>query len=156
MISLIVLSSAILLIFGYISVIFFKKIAWMIVPIIFILSFLTLMKVPDFTGYAVDSSFVGSENLAVLAVLPSSEKFFILVKPVGTDQEPRLVSIAVTDDNKQKLQDLQKNYSKQAMVINFGNKHKSKSHGNEGDGIQDNNDDFDVMNFADPQVMSKS
>jgi len=142
MINFITLGWIVPLILLSLSFIFKKNWLYFVIPLVFTILFGLVTLIPNYEGYAVDSTFVKGRTARVLfqsALSQDSKTISVLVQFKG-ETDFRLVTLENTKQNKDALDNLQKDSNMD--LIEFGvEPQKSESDGSnkikvDGDGIK--------------------
>lgn len=160
MITLIFSAASFIIILSFIiSVIYFPKFLAVLIPLIFAMLFGVMTLYPNYEGYAVDSKFIplGSEA-SVISVIEGQQWIYLTLEFPDSDQ-PRLVKIVSTPNNKKQAEDALAKSKKGLSIIRFDRTVNSEN-SQQGDGsLGDNSSTSGQSNGGDlygPSIQDNS
>lgn len=134
-----------------VSVVWFRRLTAMVIPVLFGVLFWATLNVVSYVGYAVDARYLTGNEAVVLQEIPGDDWIYLLVK-LENDSEPRLVKMANTPSNKKKADEAGQQAKDGLTVIRFGGPPATGG----GDG-QDRPEkqDFEIVNLEDSSAYGK-
>ncbi|HVW91089.1 MAG TPA: hypothetical protein VHB74_00635 [Devosia sp.] len=139
-----------------VTVIWFKRMTPLVLPALFVALFWGSVSLVAYVGYAVDSRYLDGTEATVIDSVDGSQWIYLLVK-LDKDNEPRLVRLPNTEQNKKGADQAKQQAQKGLAVIRFGDGPQNASAGANQDGqSQDSPTSFRILNLAETNVYGKT
>lgn len=119
------------------------------IPALFLVGFAVLLRINDYVGYAIDGSLITDGKEAVVLNTAQSDPWLYYTVLFSGENEPRLVKMPVTEENKKETEKQQEG----ANIIKFGKKKGGKSAG--GSSAGGDGSDFEFMPFSESEAGKK-
>ncbi len=114
------------------SVIYFPRALPIAVPAMFLALFLAITHIPDYMGFALDSSYLNGQEAIVLDTIQGDSWIYLLLQ-VEDEKEPRLLKMPNTDANKKLAADLKEKAKKALTIIKIGSTSEARAVSGGGD-----------------------
>lgn len=129
----------------------FKAALALLIPLTYATYYYGSTKIPDYFGYAVPLNFVDMDQARFISGIDNGKVISILIIEKGLDN-PRLVSIPSTEENKKKLTELDAQAKSGVAVMRKAQKGAKPV---EGNGRQITESDIEAVPMKDQEIISK-
>lgn len=139
-----------------VTVMWFRRMTPLVLPVLFGVLFWGSVSLIAYVGYAVDSRYLNGTEATVIDSVDGSQWIYLLVK-LDKDNEPRLVRLPNTEQNKKGADQAKQQAQKGLAVIRFGDGTQDASAGQNRDGqSQDSPTSFRILNLAQTDLYGKA
>jgi len=127
---------------------YFRKAFYFVVPFLFLSAFAVTIESINYTGFAIDSSFIDEKAEGLILSVTETKDNYLVLLDFSDQDEPRLVKFLKVENK----DEMKKAVTKPNQVLRFGKKSGKKTNGPESEG---SGAEFEVIGIDESKEFGK-